>query len=249
MIKRNECGALIPASIDSGEWHNTQTILARSVESGDLPAECDYFTLASRGKIWHALHHEIYDIAPDAIIVCVRCFEGNKYGVRATRKTYHIIADSNAQLSVAPLSRSIEKLAKRARQLGDVIRHIRGEIKISLREGPQEGYKTVLKLDNEYVSIFDGSRWMVGIPRKEQARKGHRGGYYYYRDLNQLLDALASNSFFTSCIPCHQLAICRVSASGRQISYGSGKFAATSLVIHEQIASVLPARIAQEEAS
>jgi hypothetical protein len=239
MMKRDTYGALIQAYVDPTEWHNAQALRNRAVKSRGFPAECEYFTWASSGKIWHALRHEIYDIAPDAIIVCVRCFEGNKHGVRATRTTYHMIAYSNTQLRVVPLARSIEKLAKRSRQLGDLVRHVRGETKISLRERPQEGYKIVLKSGNEYVSIFDGSRWTVGIPRTEKARKGHRGGYYYYRDLNQLLDEVASNSFFTSCIPCHQLAICRVSASGRQISYGSGKFAATSLVIHEQIASVL----------
>jgi hypothetical protein len=215
-------------------------LIQRAVEAGHLPAAYDNIRFVKRGASGNAIHHELYDIAPDAIIVCVRSTAGSKRGVATTSKKYYLIT-AKPELSVTLLTITVGKLSKRAYQLGDVIRHAQGTSKISLSPPPREGYKLVRLVGDQYISVYDSSLWPLGKPRTQHVLKRHGGGFYYYRDLDHLLAAVAEKSVFHTSTPLCALAICRVKVSGRQISYANGKYAASTMTLCEQIASVCPA--------
>jgi hypothetical protein len=55
------------------------------------------------------------------------------------------------------------------------------ERKAPHREGGDEYYKLVAKLDDRLVSIYDGAtEYTIGKTLKETAHQGHRGGFYVY---------------------------------------------------------------------
>ena len=42
-------------------------------------------------------------------------------------------------------------------------------------------YKSVaIRADGSYVSIYDGTSWVIGVERRQVPRRGHNGGYYVH---------------------------------------------------------------------
>lgn len=185
-----------------------------------------------------AVHHELYDFSPGAAIVCVRCTEGTKYGVRTVSKTYYLIEQSEETVLCTLTTKPIGRWAKQSAEFGQVISAVRGEAKISPPAAqPVPGYKLLrVNEDGTLESVWDGSAWDLGKRRTEAARADHSGGLYYYRDLSQCLEAAQTNSVFHPDMEHHRLAVLRIEAQGRHIGYFGGKYAATHITPLEVIA-------------
>jgi hypothetical protein len=219
-----------------------QALVQAAASAGVIERNYDTISWDHRGRAeGEALHHDLYDAAPGAAIVCLRRTIGSKYGVSTKSKIYVLLTESTeGEHAAQTLTVAVAKYANRATQLGEVIAHVRGERKISLAPPPADGYKA-LALDEQgrYRSVWDGSEWPVGQPRIERAQREHAGGLYYYRNLDQLIMAAQHSAIFGKALTHRRLAIVAVRAEGQQIQYDSGKYAATRLTIIEQIGSIL----------
>jgi hypothetical protein len=216
-------------------------LVAQAAAAGIISRAHDAISWDHRGRAeGTALHHDLYDAAPGAAIVCLRRTIGTKYGVSTQSKTYVLlVAGEEDEIAARTLTIAIARYAKRAAQLGDTIAHVRGERKISLAPPPCRGYKALaIGTDGDYRSVWDGSVWPIGEPRIERARRDHDGGLYYYRDLDQLIAAARREEIFGKARDHHRLAIVSVIAEGRQIDYDGGKYAASRITITEQIGSL-----------
>lgn len=223
-------------------WREAQTLLARAGQAGIIEAAYDGIAWDRRGRSsGTALHHEIYDAAPGALILCVRQAEGSRYGVNTSAKTYYLIAQSEeGELAAQPIDAPVAKYAKLPSvQLGSIIAHLTGEQRLSLASPVIHGYKAVrVEADGSYTSVWDQSPWPIGTTRVERVAHDHEGGYYYYRSLDTLISAARNSEIFGASCNHHRLAIVAVRAEGRQIAYGE-KYAASRITIVEQIGSLL----------
>jgi hypothetical protein len=127
IMERNDYGALIERSVDPTVWRKARALLYRTTQSGQLESAYDQITFKQHVATGYAVHHELYDIAEDAVVVCVRYAEGTTRGVATTSKQYYLVTTQWGQLCVTRLTSAIARYAKRASQLGDVIRHVRGK--------------------------------------------------------------------------------------------------------------------------
>lgn len=223
-----------------------QSLVAQAAQQGIIDRAYDAIEWDHKRRAsGEALHHEIYDMAPDATVVCLRRTQGNKYGVSTAAKTYWLIERAeDGEIAARELSAPIAKYAKLpGLQIGGVIAHLRGEAALKLPSPhlpPRIGYKAVaMREDGGYCSVWDQSEWAIGQPRTERARADHEGGLYYYLDLTQLIQAAQRNEIFGEARQHHRLAVIEVEASGITYEYAHGKFAASRLTPIRQIASIL----------
>lgn len=188
-----------------------------------------------------AVHHELYDFAPGAALVCVRRTEGTRYGVKTLSKTYYMIEQVEETVLCTLTTKPVAKWAKQSAEFGQVIAAIRGQIKIPAPQAaPVPGYKLLRVNENgTLASVWDGSPWDFGKRRTEAVRDNHEGGLYYYRDLRKCLEAAHLNTVFAPDMEHHRLAVLRIEASGRHIPYAAGKFAATHITPLEIIAMTI----------
>jgi len=190
-----------------------------------------------------ALHHELYDMAKNAAIICIRRTEGTRYGVKTLSKTYMLIERKNRKITATELKIPVAKYAKmKILHFGDIIAIARGEKKITLMDARHEtrrGYKAVRRAeDGTLVSVWNGSPWEIGKTRIEAARDDHNSGLYYYQDINAMLEAAKTSSIFGESIQHNRLVILEVEASGAHIQYGA-KFAATRITPIREIAMTI----------
>lgn len=250
-VRRNEYGALLLAHAERSEqprpeiaaYRAATQLLARAVAAGSIPQAYDGIEWdRQRRADGTALHHDLYDVAQQSAIVCIRRTEGSRYGVATKSKSYLLITESDEhEIAAADLSAPIAKYAKLpATSLGAIIAHVRGEKKLSLGHPPVVGYKAVaLEADGTYRSVWDQSEWALGLTRVERVAPEHGGGYYYYRDLATLLAAARDNQIFGAARNHRRLAILAIRAEGRHIEYSSGKYAASRITVLEQIGSII----------
>jgi hypothetical protein len=134
-MKRNSYGEIIDPKIhvfqegklhpignqyDIDVWADARCLITLAIEKKRIPANYDYITRDRKGRFdGAAMHHEIYDIAEHGrhVLLCIRETEGNKYGVKTTKKEYFIISAHGPGVRVKAAPKA--KAAKAAKQAGD----------------------------------------------------------------------------------------------------------------------------------
>jgi len=242
IIWRDGYGALYAQSTDGRptEGYNSlywaaRDLVTAAATTGAIAPEHDGITWDHKRRAdGSAVHHELYDYAPGVALVCVRHTEGGRYGVKTLSKTYYLVERIEEAVVATITTRPVAKYAKLPDiQPGQVIAAVCGDAgapKLPSPKNTHHGYKLLaLTYEGEVVSVWDGSQYALGKTRTERAEYHHLGGLYYYRDLSQALAAAHDNSIFCEAINHHRLAVCEVRASGRQIKYSAGKYAASHI--------------------
>lgn len=253
-ISRNKYGAICRQetwdkihsrpSPELASWDSAWGMINEAVKKNIIPKDYDSIEFDKKGRAdGEALHHELYDFAKNAAIICIRRTEGTRYGVKTLSKTYMLIERKNRKITATEIKIPVAKYAKmEILHFGDVIAVARGKKKNTLRYATGEvhrGYKVVRRAeDGTLVSVWDGSRWEIGKTRTEKASANHKGGLYYYQDINAMLEAAKTNSIFGESIQHNRLVILEVKASGVHIQYGA-KLAATRITPIREIAMTI----------
>lgn len=254
LIERNNYGEITKksgwAKINSrpapeiAGWHAAWELINEAAKKKFIDNDYDTIEFDKKGRAeGDALHHELYDFAKNATIICIRRTEGNRYGIRTLSKTYMLIERKNRKITAAEIKIPIAKYAKmEILHFGDIIAVAQGKKKITLLNATHQvhhGYKAVRRAeDGTLVSVWDGSPWEIGKTRIEAARDAHNSGLYYYQDINAMLEAAKSNSIFGESIQHNRLVILEVEASGVHIQYGH-KLAATRITPIREIAMTI----------
>jgi len=217
-----------------------------------LPASYDHMSWGRSGKergrrIGQACHHEIYDVNAEGTraLVCVREVEGTKYGVKTLSKEYFVVARHGLGVRVLPANKAVAaKAAKAAGEtLGMAIEVALGKAKLPVKPAEiKTGYKLLVRADDGFASAWDGSAWQIGKARVEAASGNHTGGFYYYADLSEALEAAAANDVFGNAREHNRLAVVEVQASGRHYAHRAvhgTKLCATRVMPVREIASTL----------
>lgn len=213
-------------------------ILREASRQNVVPAAHDSIGWDRKGRSeGSAVHHEMYDYAPDAVIACVRCTEGTRYGVKTTSKTYYLVEQIEGVTTAEVLSIPVAKLAKVAAPFGAIIARARGEeggARLSA-PAPETGYKAVAVDDAGILrSIFSGEEYQLGVRKAERAVNDHGGGYYYYATPEEATAAEVPGDSRCKDLP---RVIVRCEVAGSLVRYGR-KLARTYLRPVEVVASV-----------
>lgn len=226
------------------QWFDAWELIHAAENKNIIPESYDTIDFDRKGSAdGSALHHELYDMCKNAVIICIRRTEGTRYGVKTLSKTYMLIERKNRKITATETKITVAKFAKMdIVHFGDIISVARGEKTIKLiveKAPPRHGFKAVRVDENgNFVSVWDGSPWEIGKTRIEKARHDHNGGLYYYSDLQSMIEAAKTNSIFAEHMQHNRLAVLEVEASGNHISYGA-KLAATRITPLRQIASII----------
>lgn len=219
-------------------------LINEAAKNGIIDDNYDTIDFDKKGRAdGSALHHELYDMAKNAAIICIRRTEGTRYGVKTTSKSYILIERKNRKIIATEIKIPVAKYVKMAiLHFGDIIAVAQGKKKITLVNATHQvhhGYKAVRRADDGMlVSVWDGSPWEIGKTRIEAARGNHNGGLYYYRDINAMLQAARENAIFGEGKNHRRLVVLEVEATGAHIQYGD-KFSATRITPIRQIASIV----------
>lgn len=250
-INRNATPAARPRPEVDGWLAALQLIKAAEI-SGAIPGSYDTIGFDRKGRAdGSALHHDLYDFAPRAAIVCIRRTEGTQYGVKTLSKTYMLIESRRRKITAREITIPVAKYAKmQMLHYGDIVAIAQGKKRITLVTPGQlrrqemlktvhRGYKAVaIDQDGRYISVWDGSPWEIGVARIEVAHQDHIGGLYYYQDFQAMLEAAKNNGIFGRSKNHHRLAVLEVEATGIHIRYGH-KLAASKITPVRQIASII----------
>jgi len=219
-----------------------QLLIGKAAKKKKIPQVYDDMTwerVSSRigtKLIGTAIHHEIYDITPDAkkVLVCCREAEGTRYGVKTVKKDYYLIKKHGNGTIVEPAKKAVA--AKAAKAGGDILGYaievVEGKAKLKTAMSEKRtGYKAVTTDDQgALVSCWDGSDWSIGKTRTERSTDDHSGGYYYYRTMDEVLTAAAESNIFGPLREHKKLVILRVEASGSEHKISeSGKLCTTRI--------------------
>lgn len=182
-----------------------------------------------------AIRHELYDISPthNRVLICVRHVEGSKYGQKTTLKEYFLIKKVGSGVQVIEVNKAVVAKAAKAKpeELGYVINVAVGKEKLQQKHSAKRvGYKFVAKNDaDQLVSVWDGSVWEIGKTRTERATDDHSGGFYYYKDIATAEQRVQRSDVFGPCRSHNNLVLIEVEVSGKEFSYGNGKYCATHM--------------------
>lgn len=187
-----------------------------------------------------AVHHEMYDYRPGAVIVCVRYTEGSRYGVQTKTKKYFLLEKTGDEITAQKADMPVAKYAKTGAPYGSIIARVKNEpdaAKLpSTAPPPETGYKCLAVVDDELCSVYSGETYKIGEQKHECAKGDHNGGYYYFKSINSALNCeFPKNSKFLNA----KKVVVRCEVSGRRITYDTGKHARTNLMPVEIVASRL----------
>jgi hypothetical protein len=233
-LTRDSYGAICEIRVYWNDQPNLGLIAARELvrkaEAGKkIPAAYDTLTRDRKGR-WdgYALHHEIYDFNNSAVLLCLRETEGTRYGVRTVSKRYVIVRKHGSGVVVAEAPKAVAAKAAKAKpeELGYAIAVCLGKEKLKGKAMEKRiGYKLVERTeDGGYRSCWDGSPWVIGKSRTEKAEEKHSGGLFYYRTLDDAMNAAAINETFGKARQHRRLAVLEVEASGREIEYSGSTY-------------------------
>lgn len=223
-------------------YYDAQDLISQAAKSGVIPTSYDSIDFDRKGRAdGTALHHELYDFAPEAAIICIRRTEGTRYGVKTLSKSYLLIERIEGDIAALEVTIPVAKFAKLPDiEFGQIISRARGEE--GARKLPtalltwDEAYKA-LAIDGDTLrSIFSGEEYTLTSLKRERAENGHGGGYYCYPTIEQALRADVPYS--SKCLNLPRV-IARCEVSGRAVTYSNGKIARTYLRPVEIVAAVL----------
>ena len=90
------------------------------------------------------------------------------------------------------------------------------------REGGDDYYKLVAKVDGKLLSIYDGeTEYQIGVTLTERARQDHNGGYYVYKTPEQAMAAPFPDS---SALLDAERVVIKVKAEGSYCRYKAGRW-------------------------
>jgi hypothetical protein len=228
-LVRDDYGALFTSPQSSTEdcaaYRSAEALVKKAALSKKIPRAYDIVDWDRKGRAsGSALHHEIYDFNPSAVLVCCRATEGNKYGVRTTDKTYFLVSRQGRGVRVAEAKKSLAAKAAKAAgtALGAAIAVVRGKaIYTAPANRVRTGYKLVERSDTGgLISVWDKSDWTLGKTRTEAATEDHNGGFYYYATLEEAINAASANETFGKARQHNRLVVIEVEASGKHFEHG-----------------------------
>lgn len=234
-------GTASPRIIITG-YRAAHALISEAAKSGAIPTAYDGIDFDRKGRAdGEALHHELYDFAPEAAIICIRRTEGTRYGVKTLSKSYTLIERIEGEIAASEVSIPVAKFAKLYDiAFGQIIARARGEegarkLPVALSTW-DEAYKA-LAIDGETLrSIFSGEEYTLTGLKRERVEYDHGGGYYCYPTIEQALQAEVPDS--SKCLNLPRV-IAKCEVSGRAVTYGNGKIARTYLRPVEIVAAVL----------
>lgn len=221
-------------------------LVSQAAEAGKIPAAFDNMEWGRSGKergkrIGEDRHHEVYDFTASAVLVCVRSVEGTRYGQKTTEKSYFLVSKAGRGVKVAEASKSVAAKAAKAagNTLGLAVAVCQGK-----RPAPtpkcmdaRTGYKIVRREGDGFVSVWDGSDWMVGKTRIEAATPDHSGGFYFYASLTEAIDQAVERKTFGDAREYHDLSILECQVAGRE--FGETKRCASKIKPIREVFAVL----------
>jgi hypothetical protein len=109
-------------------WTAGQELITAAQNRGLFPQEYDNISWDSKMRAsGNAMYIEVYDIAAEAVIICIRQAVGSRYGVATTSKTYLIIKRTNRGVTVSILEIPVGEYAKMAGvQYGEIVKKAGG---------------------------------------------------------------------------------------------------------------------------
>ena len=240
-VVRWSSSAASPRAIISA-YQAAELLIPAAVKNKSIPAAYDSIGFDNKNRAdGSALHHELYDFAPDAAIICIRKTEGTRYGVKTLNKSYMIIERIEGKIVASKVSIPVAKFAKLPDiKFGQIISRVRGEegaVKLPVALSAWDTAYKALALDGDTLrSIFSGEEYVLSKLKTERAQDDHNGGYYVYPTIEQALQAQVPDS--SKCLNLPRV-IARCEVSGRAVTYGNGKIARTYLRPLEIVAAVL----------
>ena len=245
-VTRSQYGEILG---NSPEFIAARKMVRVAEEKGKIPASFDDMSWGARGRerghrIGFARYSEIYDFTEAAVLVCSREVEGTKYGQKTTSKTYFLIRRHGAGLRVTEASKALAAKAAKASgsTLGEAIAVVLGKRTYTAPANAEKkiGYKVVAQADDGLESVFDGSSWEIGKTRIERATHDHKGGYYYYADIETAVANTAKNVTFNDAWQAgKRLVVVEVEASGLHFRHDSGKLCATRVKPIREVAALI----------
>lgn len=212
---------------------DTRALVVEAIRQGVIADEYCDFDRKGRGS---CLNYDVYDWHKPSrtLLIQERVTTGNKHGM-SPRKRYLLLSRHRGRWQLdgeAPMQTSIAKLAKLDPRLGHIILTITGQAgrPLRLRRTSEQltGYKAVALVNGELRSIFSGRLFRVGGTYRETARPEHRGGYYYYRSVEEAHEASVPTA---SALIDQPRVIVEVKVGGRVLAYDNGKRAASRMTI------------------
>lgn len=201
-----------------------------------------------------SLNYDVYDIlqvegSAVALVVQQRYFYRKKASYYPEiSKAYYLIRVLDAgRTDVRELDNPavVNRRAKAARTLGDLIRHYTGEKRLKAgvqRSGweSETAYKVVARrADGTLESVFDASEWVIGKWRSEAAQEDHGGGFYAYADADTAVrNTVANKTFARAWTEGKELVLVECDVAGRSIHYDSGKVAWSRMRVTRVVSSV-----------
>ena len=219
-----------------------QDLLRGAVQKNLIPRSYDYIDWDDRRRAdGYALHHEIYDFRKSAVVVCLRCTEGTRYGIKTLSKTYMLIESYRRKITATETKEPVAKLAKSGAEYGSIIARICGEkgagkLTIASPIDAETAYKALAVVNGKLCSIYSGETYELGKLKRERAGVDHNGGYYCYPTAAAAADCDVPKESKHYDAP---RVISRCLVGGTMQTYGSGKMARTYLRPVEIVASVL----------
>lgn len=225
-------------------------IIATAAHQGKLTAAFDNITWDRKRRAdGEACHHELYDCAPGAALICQRYTEGTRYGVKTTSKTYYLLTRTAGKITctIAPDQARIAKLGKSGLPYGGIIAAITGKKPATIKTKiiPAEiGYKALVKTaEGKLVSAWDDSEWQLGRERAEKLDDNEyehpKTGLYYYKTLPELINAATNNEIFGEARSHKNLIVVEVQVRGRRTQVTRTKRAATYIKPLREIAAII----------
>ena len=196
-----------------------------------IPGSYDSISFDRRGRAdGSALHHELYDFAKNAAVVCIRETEGSRYGVKTLSKKYMIIVrGEDGEITAEYTTEPVAKLAKVGNPFGSIVARVLGlDGAATLATGPRIdiAFKALALVDGELRSIFSGELYELGQEKRQVAQSNHSGGYYCYDNLYDAKNCeVPTESVYRSA----PRVVVKCEVHGKKIVYGTGKMARTYL--------------------
>lgn len=249
-LDRSQYGELVITQTTTCEDRASLTaaydLVALAAKSGKIPAAFDDMEWGRSGKergkrIGEARYQEVYDFTSSAVLVCVRSVEGTRYGQKTTEKVYFLVSKSGRGVKVAEASKAVAaKAAKSAgKELGVAVAVCQGKRPAPAPKclAPRTGYKIVRREADGFVSVWDGSEWVIGRSRIEAATPDHNGGFYFYASLDEAIQQAVERQTFGDAREYHDLSILEVEAAGRE--FGATKRCATRIRPVREVCAIL----------
>lgn len=208
------------------------SLIREAEQQKKIPGSYNSISFDRKGRAdGDAIHHELYDFAKNAAVVCIRETEGGRYGVKTVSKKYMIVVrGEDGDLTAEYTTEPVAKLAKMAiNPFGSIVARILGlDGAATLATGSRIdiAYKALALMNGELRSIYNGELYELGQEKRQVAQSNHSGGYYCYDNLYDAKNCeVPTESVYRSA----PRVVVRCEVHGKKIVYGTGKMARTYL--------------------